>query len=389
MIKFFGAKVLHDVVDRALQMHGGLGYSTDMPLEMLYRYARHARFVDGADEVHRESVARHDPARLRGARGRDPDRARPDPARGRAGQVRRRAGAGRASRAERCAPSSSSSGRRSPSCVRCPSRSRGPARCSLKIDRRGALPLRPPHHGVAGGDAAVVGPVHARSRGGRNGRGARRAASTGSRSASRSSSAPRGAAARACNCRQGLENRCVERPELPGGGIGLDGALAEYLLVPSPAAARLERGARPRRRGAADRRGADAVPRDQAEPATCSRPGSTTVVIGVGGLGHMAVQLLRALTPTRIVAHRRARVAPCARPRGRRRRGVRSRRPRPCRRCGASSAATARRSSSTSSASTQTLALGASLLGPGGHLTLIGLGGGDFPMARGSRSSGR
>jgi acyl-CoA dehydrogenase len=58
LIKFFGAKVLHDVVDRALQAHGGLGYSTDMPLEMLYRYARHARFVDGADEVHRESVAR-------------------------------------------------------------------------------------------------------------------------------------------------------------------------------------------------------------------------------------------------------------------------------------------------------------------------------------------
>jgi len=58
MIKFFGAKVMHDVVDRALQLHGGLGYSTDMPLEMLYRYARHARFVDGADEVHRETVAR-------------------------------------------------------------------------------------------------------------------------------------------------------------------------------------------------------------------------------------------------------------------------------------------------------------------------------------------
>jgi acyl-CoA dehydrogenase len=58
LIKVFGAQVLHDVVDRALQVHGGLGYSTDMPLEMLYRYARHARFVDGADEVHRESIAR-------------------------------------------------------------------------------------------------------------------------------------------------------------------------------------------------------------------------------------------------------------------------------------------------------------------------------------------
>jgi len=58
LIKVFGAQMLHDVVDRALQAHGGLGYSTDMPLEMLYRYARHARFVDGADEVHRESIAR-------------------------------------------------------------------------------------------------------------------------------------------------------------------------------------------------------------------------------------------------------------------------------------------------------------------------------------------
>ena len=58
LIKFYGAAVLHDVIDRALQIHGWLGYSTDMPLEMLYRYARHARFVDGADEVHRESVAR-------------------------------------------------------------------------------------------------------------------------------------------------------------------------------------------------------------------------------------------------------------------------------------------------------------------------------------------
>ena len=36
------------------------------------------------------------------------------------------------------------------------------------------------------------------------------------------------------SCRQGLENRCVERPARPGGGIGLDGALADYLLVPSP-----------------------------------------------------------------------------------------------------------------------------------------------------------
>jgi acyl-CoA dehydrogenase len=58
MIKFFGAGVMHDVVDRALQIHGSLGYSTDMPLEAMYRFARGARFYDGPDEVHRQSVAR-------------------------------------------------------------------------------------------------------------------------------------------------------------------------------------------------------------------------------------------------------------------------------------------------------------------------------------------
>lgn len=58
LIKFYGAAVLHDVVDRALQAHGALGYSTDMPLEAMYRYARAARFYDGPDEVHRQSAAR-------------------------------------------------------------------------------------------------------------------------------------------------------------------------------------------------------------------------------------------------------------------------------------------------------------------------------------------
>jgi len=58
VIKFYGAKVLHDVVDRALQAHGALGYSTDLPLEAMYRFARGARFYDGPDEVHRVSVAR-------------------------------------------------------------------------------------------------------------------------------------------------------------------------------------------------------------------------------------------------------------------------------------------------------------------------------------------
>ncbi len=58
LIKFYGAKVMHDVVDRALQAHGSLGYSTDLPLEQMYRFARAARLYDGPDEVHRQSVAR-------------------------------------------------------------------------------------------------------------------------------------------------------------------------------------------------------------------------------------------------------------------------------------------------------------------------------------------
>jgi len=58
MIKYYGAQVLYNVIDRALQLHGGLGYSTDMPLESMYRHARAARIYDGPDEVHRVTVAR-------------------------------------------------------------------------------------------------------------------------------------------------------------------------------------------------------------------------------------------------------------------------------------------------------------------------------------------
>ena len=57
LIKFFAARVLHDVIDRAIQVHGALGYSKDTPLEMFYRDARAARIYDGPDEVHRQSVA--------------------------------------------------------------------------------------------------------------------------------------------------------------------------------------------------------------------------------------------------------------------------------------------------------------------------------------------
>jgi acyl-CoA dehydrogenase len=58
MIKFYGAGVLYNVIDRAIQVHGGLGFSTDMPLELMYRAARGARIYDGPDEVHKVTVAR-------------------------------------------------------------------------------------------------------------------------------------------------------------------------------------------------------------------------------------------------------------------------------------------------------------------------------------------
>ncbi len=58
LIKFFGAKVLHDVIDRAIQVHGALGVSGDTPLESMYRQARAGRIYDGPDEVHRMVVAR-------------------------------------------------------------------------------------------------------------------------------------------------------------------------------------------------------------------------------------------------------------------------------------------------------------------------------------------
>jgi acyl-CoA dehydrogenase len=58
MVKVYNAKVLHNVVDRALQVHGSLGYSCDLPLESMYRHARMAPLVDGANEVHKVTIAK-------------------------------------------------------------------------------------------------------------------------------------------------------------------------------------------------------------------------------------------------------------------------------------------------------------------------------------------
>ncbi len=58
MCKNHVAKLLCQVLDDAIQMHGGLGYSDDMPFAQWYRGARAARLADGPDEVHDVVVAR-------------------------------------------------------------------------------------------------------------------------------------------------------------------------------------------------------------------------------------------------------------------------------------------------------------------------------------------
>jgi alkylation response protein AidB-like acyl-CoA dehydrogenase len=58
VIKVVGAQMVHQVIDRAIQVHGALGVTIDTPLERMYRHARFARLYDGPDEVHIESVAR-------------------------------------------------------------------------------------------------------------------------------------------------------------------------------------------------------------------------------------------------------------------------------------------------------------------------------------------
>lgn len=58
MAKIQVADTLHKAVDTALQLCGAKGYSKDLPLEWMYRYARQARLVDGASEVHKMVLAR-------------------------------------------------------------------------------------------------------------------------------------------------------------------------------------------------------------------------------------------------------------------------------------------------------------------------------------------
>ncbi|MFF5223451.1 NAD(P)-dependent alcohol dehydrogenase [Micromonospora sp. NPDC000212] len=100
-------------------------------------------------------------------------------------------------------------------------------------------------------------------------------------------------------CLRGLENQCRR---IPPGGIGLsrDGGLAEYVAVP---ASRLLHVGNLDLTQAAPLTDAGLTPYHAVELARPAlRPGTTCVVIGIGGLGHMAVQILAATTAVRIVA---------------------------------------------------------------------------------------
>ena len=184
------------------------------------------------------------------------------------------------------------------------------------------------------------------------------------------------------HCARGAENYCERLAELRGRGpgLGFDGGLADYLLVPSP-------------RWLVPIGDLDPV---QAAPLTDAaltpyhairsdlwrvHPGSSVLVIGVGGLGHLAVQMLRALSPARIVA---------IDPRESSRQLALD--------SGAhavldSTAGPAEVRAETGAAGAMlvldfvatnaTLELAASVLAVTGHATMIGLGGGTFPMAFG------
>jgi alkylation response protein AidB-like acyl-CoA dehydrogenase len=58
IIKFYAARVLNEVIDRAIQVHGALGLTDGTPLAQMAMHARAGRIYDGPDEVHRMVVAR-------------------------------------------------------------------------------------------------------------------------------------------------------------------------------------------------------------------------------------------------------------------------------------------------------------------------------------------
>jgi alcohol dehydrogenase, propanol-preferring len=183
-------------------------------------------------------------------------------------------------------------------------------------------------------------------------------------------------------CSVGAEHLCNGDAMARGAGLGRDGGLAEYMVVPSP---RLT------------------VPLDGLDPVAAApladagltpyhairrvlpllRPGTSAVVIGVGGLGHVAVQLLKALSPARVVAvDRRDEALELASGSG----------ADIVLQAGGLAAPELQLAAGGRGAalvldcvgSDETLALAAGTVARGGHVSVLGLGGGTFPMRFGA-----
>jgi alcohol dehydrogenase, propanol-preferring len=102
-------------------------------------------------------------------------------------------------------------------------------------------------------------------------------------------------------CLVSSENYCENSKFLHGGGLGEDGGMAQYMLV--PAAKYLVSLGDLEPREAAPLTDAGLTPYHAVKRSLpLLTPDATAVVLGVGGLGHMAIQILRALTSTQIIA---------------------------------------------------------------------------------------
>lgn len=178
-------------------------------------------------------------------------------------------------------------------------------------------------------------------------------------------------------CRAGRSNYCTGRGAAVGGGIGLDGGLARYVVVPVgsvvDAAGLSPHLAAPLTDGGLTSYHAVATTRDRLPAA-----GGHVAVIGVGGLGHLAVQVLRATASVQVLAtdtHPRA--LELARRSGAHRVGT----PDDLR------AGLAPHGGADTVldfvGSEATISLGVDLLGPGGDLVVVGSGGGSLDFRKG------
>ena len=183
-------------------------------------------------------------------------------------------------------------------------------------------------------------------------------------------------------CSVGAEHLCDGERTARGAGLGRDGGLAEYMVVPSPRLTVTLDGLDPV--AAAPLADAGLTPYHAIRRVLhLLRPGTRAIVIGVGGLGHVAVQLLKALSPARVVAvDRREEALEVAA-----RSGADVVLPASGLVPGQLRGAAGGRGAALVMdcvGSDETLALAAGAVAPGGQVSVLGLAGGTFPMRFGA-----